>query len=44
MSVNKDAVLEMFDFLHDVITDISGEGPEWFKTFNEEFDKLREAI
>ena len=44
MTVNKEKVLEMFDFLHDVITDNVEQSDDWFKTFNSEFNKIREAI
>jgi len=41
----KNACLEMFDFLHDVISDIAtAESEEWYKSFHEEFDTLRQKI
>ena len=44
MTINKEKVLEMFDFLHDVITDMADESEEWFKVFNEAYDEIREGI
>lgn len=40
----KESCLEMFDFLHDVITDINQENENWHNLFNEEYDKLRTQI
>ena len=43
--MNKEAILEMFDFLHDVITDIATEeSKEWFDLFNAEYEELRTNI
>ena len=44
MAVNKESVLEMFDFLHDVITDNVEQSKEWFETFNLEYNELRDNI
>jgi len=41
----KETCLEMFDFLHDVISDIAGdESEEWYRSFHDEFETLRQKI
>lgn len=42
--VNKDALFEMFDFLHDVIVESVDGSPEWFTEFTKEFDRIKEAL
>ena len=38
------AIIEMFEFLHDVIVDINDESSEWCEEFTKEFDNIMKKI